>query len=287
MAADPGRLEVGEVGECGQNDIEPVGPDGGDGFRLTSQRGLPLVPAVELGEDVESDPLEGIDHRRVVRPPSSFAHPLVWVGVESGCEIGVSRHGGDAYRQRYGGPFESVGIPLPVPALVGVGEGVDDRLLQTDASGQHGADLAVHGQRAFSGLRIGEPASDEPQSPHPGLAGGDAAHVSSEHLPARAHEDRSHRGVVGPLVATYHGGGLRRIRRATQEAEERELVDGADVVRAASHRLGEGGGDRAGAQRVAERLTGPEIRRERHRGEELGQTERSGQGWLVRADHER
>ena len=63
-------------------------------------------------------------------------------------------------------------------------------------------------------------------------------------------------------------------------------MDGADVVRTASHRLGEGGGDRAGAQGVAERLTGPEVRGERQRGEELGQTERPGRPMLVRADHE-
>ncbi len=207
--------------------------------------------------------------------------------MQGSCEIGVPRHDGDAYRQRDRVAFESVGVPLPVPALVGMGEGVDDRLLQTDASGQHGGDLAVRGQRALPALRIGEPPSDEPETPHPGLSGGDAAHVSSQHLPARAHDDRSHRGVVGPLVAADHGGGLRRVGRAAQKAEERELVDGADVVRTASHRLGEGGGDRAGAQRVAERLSGPEVGGERHRGEELGQTERTGRLTRFRADHER
>jgi hypothetical protein len=128
-----------------------------------------------------------------------------------------------------------------------MGEGVDDRLRQTDAFGQHCSDLAVRGQRPFSGLRIREPASDEPQAPHPGLAGGDAAHVSCQYLPARAHDDRSHRGVVGHVVATDHGGGLRRVGRATQEAEERELVDGADLLRIAAHRLGEGGRNLASA----------------------------------------
>ena len=129
-------------------------------------------------------------------------------------------------------------------------------------------------------------ASDEAEAPQPGLAGGDAAHEPSHHLPARAHQDRSHRGVERAVVATDHGGGLRRVGRATQEAQERELVDGADLVRAASHRLGESGGDRAGAQRVAERLTGPEVRGERHRGEELGQTERARRRTRVRADHD-
>ena len=61
MAADPGRLEVGEVGEGGEDRIEPVRPDGGHGLRLARQRGLPLVPAVERGEDVGSYPLEGLD----------------------------------------------------------------------------------------------------------------------------------------------------------------------------------------------------------------------------------
>lgn len=63
-------------------------------------------------------------------------------------------------------------------------------------------------------------------------------------------------------------------------------MNGTDVVGTASHRFGEGGGDRAGAQGVAERLTGADVRRERDRGKELGQTKRAGQLTLVRADHE-
>jgi hypothetical protein len=102
--------------------------------------------------------------------------------------------------------------------------------------------------------------SDEPDAPRRRLVGSDAAHEPSHQLPARAHDHRSHRRVEGPIVTTDHDGRLRRIRRATHEAEERELVDGADIVRAASQRLGEGGRDRAGAQRVAERLAGPEVR---------------------------
>ncbi len=70
---------------------------------------------------------------------------------------------------------------------------------------------------------------------------------------------RGHRGVVAQVVPTDRRGGLRRIGRATQEAEERELVDGTDVVRTASHLMGETRGDRAGAQGMAGRLTGPEI----------------------------
>jgi hypothetical protein len=63
-------------------------------------------------------------------------------------------------------------------------------------------------------------------------------------------------------------------------------VNGPDVVRPASHRFREGGRDRAGAQGVAERLTGAEFRGERHRGEKLNQTKRAGRLTLVRADHE-
>ena len=172
-------------------------------------------------------------------------------------------------------PSSLSGYPFPSQRYVRVGEGVDDRLLQTDASGQHGGDLAMRGQRTLPALRIGERSGDEPEAPHPGLSGGDAAHVSSQHLPARAHEDRCHRGVVGSLVAADHSGGVHRVGRAAHKAEERELVDGADVVRTASHRLGEGGRDRAGAQGMAERLSRPEVRGERHRAEKLGQTERA------------
>ena len=63
-------------------------------------------------------------------------------------------------------------------------------------------------------------------------------------------------------------------------------MNGTDVVGTASHRFSEDGGDRAGAKGMAERLTGAEVRRERDRGEELGQTKRAGRLTLVRADHE-
>ena len=129
------------------------------------------------------------------------------------------------------------------------------------------------------------PRADESKSPCRGLSGSDAAQVSSQHLPTRAHKDRTHRSVVGALVATDHRRGLGRVGRATHEAQERELVDGADLVRATSHRLGEDGGDRARAQRVAERLTRSEVRSKRHRGEELGQTERARRHRLIRAEH--
>jgi hypothetical protein len=107
----------------------------------------------------------------------------------------------------------------------------------------------------------------------------------SHHLPTRTHQNRSHRGVDGPVVTADHGGGFRRVGRAAQEAQERELVDGADLVRTASHLLGQGSGDRARAQSVAGQLTSPEVRGERHRREELAQTERARRRTRVRADH--
>ena len=148
-----------------------------------------------------------------------------------------------------------------------MGECIDDLPPHADASGQHDRHLAVRRQGALSALRIGEPASDEPETPHPGLAGGDTAHVASHDLRARAHDHRSHRRVVAHVVATDHGGGLRGVGGATQEAEERELLDGADLVLTASQLSGERDGDRAGAQGMAEALTGPEIHGERHRRE--------------------
>jgi hypothetical protein len=62
-------------------------------------------------------------------------------------------------------------------------------------------------------------------------------------------------------------------------------VDGSNVVRAASHRLRERSRNRARAQSVTERLARPEVRGERHRREELGQTQRAGQLTRIRADH--
>ena len=62
-------------------------------------------------------------------------------------------------------------------------------------------------------------------------------------------------------------------------------MDRADLVLTASHRFGEGSGDRAGAQRVAGWLTGPEVRGKRDRREKLGQTERARRRTRVRADH--
>ena len=124
-------------------------------------------------------------------------------------------------------------------------------------------------------LRIGERARDEAEAAQRRLARANAAHEPSHHLPARTHQDRSHRGVEHPVVTADQGGGLSRVGRATQEAEKRKLVDGADLVRTASHLLGQGSSDRARAKRVTGRLTGPEVRGERHRREKLGQTKRA------------
>ena len=89
----------------------------------------------------------------------------------------------------------------------------------------------MRGQRTCRASRIGEPACEEREALPPGTPGGDAADVSSQHLPARAHDDRSHRGVVREVVAADQAGGLGRICCAAEETEERELVDGADDLR--------------------------------------------------------
>ena len=161
MAADPGRLEIGEVGKCGQDRVEGGLFDGGDRARLARQRGLPLVGAVELRENVGSDPLEGVDDGRVVRAPAPRAQPLPRVVAQHDRQIDVSRHQREPHRERNRIAREPHGIALPVPALVRVGEGFDDRLPDARASGQHDGDLAVRGQRAFRALRIGERACDE------------------------------------------------------------------------------------------------------------------------------
>jgi hypothetical protein len=62
-------------------------------------------------------------------------------------------------------------------------EGVDDRLRETDPFREHGADLAVRGERTFRAFRIGEAPRDQPDAPRPGLAGGDATHELPHHLP--------------------------------------------------------------------------------------------------------
>jgi hypothetical protein len=93
-------------------------------------------------------------------------------------EIGVPRHPGDAYSQWDGVALEARGNPLTVPALVGMGERVNHGPLEATASGKHRRDLAVRGQRPRSGLRVRKSASDEPQTAHPGLTRGGAAHVS-------------------------------------------------------------------------------------------------------------
>ena len=49
VAADPRRLEVGEVGERREDGVEPVRRDGRHRHRLRLERGLPLVGAPEPG----------------------------------------------------------------------------------------------------------------------------------------------------------------------------------------------------------------------------------------------
>jgi hypothetical protein len=104
--------------------------------------------------------------------------------------------------------------------------------------------------------------SDEPGASQRGLADTDAADEPPDRLAARAHDDRSHRRVEGEVVSPDESGSLRGVRRATQEAQKRELLDGANVFGPAVERPGESARDRAGPQRVTGRLTGAEIRRE-------------------------
>jgi hypothetical protein len=89
VTAGPRRLEIGEVGERRQDRIERVRPDVGHRYRLGRQGGLPLVPAVELGEDVGAHPLVGVDDRRVVCPPPPLAQPLAGVVADHRCEVDV------------------------------------------------------------------------------------------------------------------------------------------------------------------------------------------------------
>src|SRR5699024_9898422 len=141
MAPYPGRFEVREVGERGEQRIERLRFDRGHRFGLSRQRCLPLIPSLEVGEDVSADPLEGVDDGRVVGATPPPAYPLASVLTEPGCEIGVPCDHDDTHGEWDRVALESRGPALPVPAFVGMGEGVDDRWPETDPFGEHGADL--------------------------------------------------------------------------------------------------------------------------------------------------
>ena len=243
---------------------------------LARQRGLPLVTAGKLREDVRPGALERLDDRRIVGPAASLPRPRACVLALRGREVCVSRDHRDAYRQWDGLTREPGREPLPVPALVRVGERLEDGLRQADATSQHDADLAMGRQRALRALRVREPAGDQHEAPPARLTRSDAAHERPEHLPGRAHEHRSHRGVERQVVASDQRGRLGGIGRAAEEPEQRELMDRADLLRRAAHGFRQRDCDGAGAECVAERLTRPEVRRERHRGEELRQPKRAG-----------
>ena len=95
-------------------------------------------------------------------------------------------------------------------------EGVDDRLLQAGASGQHGADLAVRGQGTFRAFRIGEPPGHEPQAAHRGWPG---ATLRTN----RPSISRPEPMTTGAIAAMRPGrrhrrcGGLRRVGRAPRK----------------------------------------------------------------------
>ena len=153
-------------------------------------------------------------------------------------------------------------------------ERLDDRRLEPGARGERGGDLAVHGQAVAS--QLAEPARDEPGALRRRPPRADAAHEASDHLAPRAHQRRRHRGVEGQVVAARRRRRLARVGGAAEEAQERELVDGAYLVRRAPHRLRERDGERAGPERVAERLSRAQIRGQRDRGEQLGEAQRAG-----------
>ena len=286
MAADPRRLEVGEVGEGREHRIETFGPDGREGLRLGGQHALPLVLGLASRGGVANLP-ERLDDRRVVRPTAPPAQPFARVRALHGRQVGVPGHHDHTNGERDRVALEPRGEALPVPPLVGMSESVDDRLAQARTAREHRPDLAVRRQRARHAFRVRKATGHQPQASHRSLVGRDAARELRQDLAARAHHDRSHGGVEGELVATDRRGALRRIRGATDEAKERELVDGSKRVRPASHRIGERSGGHTRTEGVAQRLTGAEVRRERHRGEELRQPKRAGRRTGVRADHGR
>ncbi len=183
------------------------------------------------GEAV-ADPRDGVDDRRVVGAPAPLRQPVARVQPQPARQVDVPRDGRDPDGERDRVAREPRRRPLPVPALVRMPQRVDDGRLEAGAGSEHGGDLAVDGQGIAA--QVGEPPRHEPDAAKRGLAGADRAHEPPHCLAARAHDHGRHRSVEGAVVAPGRRGGLARVGGAAEEAQEREPVHGADLVRARS-----------------------------------------------------
>ena len=124
--------------------------------------------------------------------------------------------------------------------------------------------------------RIGQRPDDPPGPAMHRQVLGQMAHEVAHRLARLGHQHRRHRRVEGHVVAARQHRGVGRVRRATEEPQQRHVVHARPRRRVQSQRIRHGQRQPARPQPVLHRLTGPEIRRQRQRDRQLRQATRSG-----------
>ena len=277
VRAEEPRLQVGEVGHGGERVVEAGVSDGQDGCGLGVEDGRPRVVA-ELGEPLRPALQERIDHLRVVRVPAPVGEH-VGRGAPAFAtrpELDVPGDGDDADRDGDVRPREPARQALSVPALVRVLEPVADRRVHAEAGGEPGADLTVPGQAAPLEAGIEHRTGDPSGPPMWWEVLCEVAHEVARARRAPSHQHRAHLPVQRDVVAARERRGLRRIRRAADEPQERDVVHARTACPVEPELPRRGTRQPARSQAVLHRLARSEVRRERQCDRELGQSSRAG-----------
>ena len=199
------------------------------------------------------------------RPP----HP-------AGEQLGIPGGGDHADSHRHLLAGQSGRMAPAVPTLERVGQRVADGAVEPEPFGEPGGDLAMPRRAAPTHSRVRQRPGDPSRPAVHGQVLGEMADEVARGLARLSHQDRRHRGVERDLVAAGQQRRLRRIRRAAEEPQQRDVVH----ARPRGGIQPEGLGDRqrhpARPQPVLQRLAGSQIGRQRQGDRQLRQAPRTG-----------
>ena len=270
MAAQPRRLDVGEVGDGSQRCNEPVRSDHRHRYRLGIKDRLAQIVA-ELAQPTLPSLGHDVDHGRVVavtaptgehldrRRPPLLAGPQLHVPSD--------RH--HPHRHRHLVTGQPSRLTVTVPALIGVRQRLTHRDIQPDPGRQAGPDLTMLRQAARRRPWIGKRPHDPPDTATHRQLLSQMAHEIGRCLTRSGHQHRRHHRVEPKIIPAGQYSRLGGIRRAPQEPQQRHIEHTRPRCRVQTQRLRRGERQPTRPQPMLHRLTGAEIRRQRQRHRQL------------------
>jgi hypothetical protein len=121
----------------------------------------------------------------------------------------------------------------------------------------------MSGDRSSLAPKVNESGAQEARTSGNWLVLTDHTDKCLQHPALAAVHDRAHGGDQGQIVASSHLSCFRGVSDASEETEEGDMLDGADLIGRASHLFCQRHREQAGAQAVAEWLAGAEVGGER------------------------